>query len=93
MKRKNRIDWDKELQKTERIRMNGFKLSLLGFGVAVLFLLGAGHLNEEIPVFSYAILIGCFLMATVIIVLTLKRRAVKLRKMSDEENEENKESE
>jgi hypothetical protein len=85
MKRK-RVDWEKELQKTEAIRMRGFRFSALGFAFAVLFILGASRLNTDAPMFSYVMMIGGFFAAIAILVFTLKRRASKLEKMREEEN-------
>ena len=90
MKRRKRVDWEKEMQKTEVIRMRGLRTSLLGFAVAVLFILGAYRMNtnEEASLFPYVTMIGCFLAATIVLVFTLRRRAKKLKKTRDEENEE-----
>jgi len=90
--RRNRIDWEKEIQKTEEIRMRGFKTSTLGFILAAMFLFGASRVNTDASLTSHAIMIGCFFSAVVFFVFTLRRRAEKLKKLRDEENEEYKES-
>jgi len=89
MKRK-RIDWENEIQKTEEIRMRGFRTSILGFIVAVMFLFGASRINQDASVISNAIMIGCLFAAVVVLVLTLRRRAAMLRRMKEEEHEERK---
>jgi phosphotransferase system glucose/maltose/N-acetylglucosamine-specific IIC component len=91
MRKRKRIDWEKEMQKTEDIRMRGFRTSVFGFVIAVMFLLGASRVNKDASVFSVVIMIGCFLAAIVILIFTLKRRAAKLKKIRDEEYEEFKE--
>jgi membrane protein implicated in regulation of membrane protease activity len=87
MRKRKRVDWEKELQKTEEIRMKGFRMSLLGFGVAALFIFGASRVNDEAPIFSYVTMIGCFIAATIVLVFTL-RRAAKLKKTREEEDKE-----
>ncbi|MCL2146580.1 MAG: hypothetical protein FWH52_02110 [Synergistaceae bacterium] len=87
--RRNRVDWEKEMHKTEEIRMRGFKTSILGFAIAVLFLFGASRINSDASFVSHIIMIGCFIAATIVLVFTLKRRAKKLKQMRDEEHEEN----
>jgi hypothetical protein len=87
MKRK-RIDWEKEIKKTEEIRMRGFRTSILGFIVAVLFLFGASRVNADASLIPHAIMIGCFFAAVIVLVFTLRRRAEKLIKIRDEEHEE-----
>jgi len=88
MRKRNRIDWEKEMQKTEDIRMRGFRTSIFGFAIAVLFVFGASRINEEASVFPAVIMIGCFLAAIVVLVFTLRRRATKLKKIRDMEHEE-----
>ena len=88
MRKRKRVDWEKEMQKTEEIRMRGFRTSLLGFGIATLFLFGASRVSQDSTIFSHVIMITCFFTATIVLVFTLKRRAEKLKKTRDEENEE-----
>ena len=88
MRKRKRVDWEKEMQKTEEIRMRGFRISLLGFAVASLFLFGVSRINRDSSMLSYVIMIGCFLAATTVLVFTFKRRADKLKRLRDEENEE-----
>jgi len=92
MKTIKRIDWEKEIQKTEEIRMKGFRTSIFGFVIASVFLLGASRINESASVFPALIMIGCFLAATIILIFTL-RRAAKVKKIRDEEYEKFKENE
>jgi Ca2+/Na+ antiporter len=89
MKRK-RVDWEKEMRKTEEIRMRGFKISILGFAVAVLFLFGASRINNDTSFVSHAIMTGCLIAATIVLVFTFRRSAKKSKQLRDEENEEHK---
>ena len=88
MRKKKRIDWDKELQKTEEIRMKGLRISILSFAFAVLFIFGVSRLNKEVSPFPYITLIGCFVAATVLIVFIFKKRASKHKITQDEDNKE-----
>ena len=88
--RRKRVDWEKEIRKTEEIRMRGFKISILGFAIAVLFLFGASRINTDASFISHTIMIGCFIAATIVLVFTLRRRAKKLEQIRDEEHEEQK---
>jgi hypothetical protein len=88
MNKRKRVDWEKEMQKTEEIRMKGFRISILGFAVASLFLFGASRINSGASLLSPMIMIGCFLFATVVLVFTLKRRAGMSKKTKDEGNSE-----
>jgi uncharacterized membrane protein len=86
MKKRIRVDWEKEIQKTERIRMKGIYTSIFGFALAAVFLFGASRINDDASMFSPVIIIGCLLAATLILVFTLKRRAENLKKIREEEN-------
>jgi len=90
MRKRKRVDWEKEMQKTEAIRMRGFRISILGFAVAALFILGAYRMNtnEGASVLPHLTMIACFFAATVVLVFTLKRRSERLKKIRDKENEE-----
>jgi hypothetical protein len=88
MSKRKRVDWEKELQKTEEIRMKGFRTSIFGFVIAVLFIFGVSRINDSASIFPLVITIGCFLAATIILVLTLKRRSQKLQETRSEENKE-----
>lgn len=88
MRKRNRIDWEKELRKTEQIRTRGFHMSVLSLLLAVAFLFGASKMNGGISVYPYLIMGGCFLAAVVVLVLTLRRRAEKQRKQKEMEEDE-----
>ena len=74
------------MKKTEEIRMRGFRTSVLGFMAAILFILGAIRMNEDVTsFFPTIIMIGCFLAATAAFVYTLRKRAERLKKQRDGE--------
>lgn len=75
MRKRRRVDWDEELRKTERIRRRGLFISALGFGVAVIFIFGAGRLNKNgIEISRKIIFTFCFLIAMFLIRGVLRRR-------------------
>ena len=86
MRKRVRVDWEKEIQKTERIRMKGIYTSIFGFALAVIILFGASQVNDGASVLTPILSVGCLLAATFIIVFTLKRRAEKLKKIKEEED-------
>jgi hypothetical protein len=89
-RKRRRVDWDEELRKTERIRRKGLFISALGFGVAMICVLGASRLNPggvEISrkiIFTFCFVIAMFLMRGI-----LKRRErLRLEREGKEEREE-----
>jgi len=85
---KHRVDWDEELRKTERIRRKGLFISVLGFAVAVVFILGAGGLSSgEIGVSRKFIFALCVLFTTFIVKLAWGRRE-RLKRQREEEEQE-----
>jgi len=88
MNKKNRVDWEKELRKTEEIRMKGFRVSIFGFVVAILFIFGVSRINNSVLLYPFLIVIGCFLAATTVLVYTFKRKSVDSKKSRSEGNKE-----
>jgi len=84
---KHRVDWDEELRKTERIRRKGLFISALGFGVAMLFILGTGGLKSGIELSRKLIFALCFILSMFIMKLTLQRRE-RLKREKQEKEED-----
>jgi hypothetical protein len=82
---RRRIDWDEELRKTERIRRRGLFVSVLGFGVAVIFILGANRMGPiGIDVSRKLIFTFCFVAAMFLVRGVLRRRE-RLRREREED--------
>ena len=88
MSRRKRIDWEKEMQKTEEIRRRGFMTSILGFVAAALVIFGASRINNDESILRPVVMVGCIFAAIIILVFTLKRRAKRMKKIRDEGNKE-----
>jgi hypothetical protein len=90
MKRRarQRVDWDEELRKTERIRRKGFFISALGFAVAAAFTFGAGRLSPGGVEISRKILFTfCLMIAAFLVRLIFKRRERLRQEREDRENQ------
>ncbi|MDR1377846.1 MAG: hypothetical protein LBJ36_02180 [Synergistaceae bacterium] len=67
-RKRRRVDWDEELRKTEHIRRKGLFTSALGFGVAMIFIMGAHYMSPggvEISrkiIFTFCFVIAMFLL-------------------------------
>ena len=82
---RRRVDWDEEIRKTERIRRRGFFISALGFGVAVIFILGANRMGPiGIDVTRKLIFTFCF-VAAMFLVRGVFRRRERLRREQEED--------
>ncbi|MDR2178921.1 MAG: hypothetical protein LBP21_01305 [Synergistaceae bacterium] len=87
MGNRRRVDWDEELRKTERIRRRGLFVSALGFGVAAVFIMGAGRMSAAgIDVSRKLIFTICFVIAMFLLRGVFRRRE-RLR-LEREEKEE-----
>ena len=85
---KHRVDWDEEIRKTERIRRRGLFISAIGFGIAVVFALGAEGLSGgEIGLSRKFIFALCVLLTTFILKLAWGRRE-RLKRQRQEEDQE-----
>lgn len=88
MNRKKRVDWEKELRKTEEIRMRGFRTSMFGFIVAILFIFGVSRINEHTFPYPIVTIVGCLFAATLVLVFTLKGKSMKSKRTTDDGNKE-----
>jgi hypothetical protein len=85
---RRRVDWNEELRKTEGIRRKGLFISALSFGVAAIFIFGAGHLNKGgIELSRKVIFTFCFLLAMFLMSGVLRRRE-HLRREREKREEE-----
>ena len=87
-KYRQRVDWDEEVRKTERIRRKGLFISALSFCVAVAFILGAGRLSESGVEFSRKVIFALCLVLAVFFVGGVLRRRERLRRKRQELEEE-----
>jgi hypothetical protein len=85
---RRRVDWDEEIRKTERIRRRGFFISALGFGVAVIFIVGVNRMGPiGIDVSRKLIFTFCFVAAMFLVRGVLRRRE-RLRREREEKEED-----
>jgi hypothetical protein len=72
MQRRKRVDWDAEIQKTEKIRRKGLFMSVLSFGMAVAFIFGMSRYTEasvEIPrsvLFAVLFCVSCVVLRVIV---------------------------
>jgi hypothetical protein len=71
--RKRRVDWQKEIEKTERIRRRGLGYTVGGFLLAMFWMFGARQMGGELPVASM-ILSFIFIAAGVLIFFVISSR-------------------
>ena len=67
---KPRVDWDKEIEKTERIKRRGIFMSVLSFCVAVAFIFGINkfsNLDNNIEIPKSVLLAACFVISCIIL--------------------------
>ena len=88
MRRRQRVDWDEELRKTERIRRKGLFISGLTFGVALLFIFGAGSLSERGIEFSRKIIFTFCFVIVMFLARAISNRRSRLREDRLEKEEE-----
>lgn len=75
---RKRVDWDAEIEKTEKIRRKGLFMSVLSFGMAVAFIFGMSRstgADIEIPrtvLFAVIFCVSCVIFRAVV-----KHRAEK----------------
>ena len=95
---RQRIDWDAEIEKTERIRRRGFVMSFLSFAVAAAVIVGVNRMGGvDIDLPRRVISVACIVLACLVLRATLRRRE-RLRRQREEaetagrrtENEEDK---
>ncbi len=86
--RRKKIDWDKELEKTEKIKRRGFFMSGLSFALACVLIFGMGKATgAEIEIPRAVLVTVCFFVSCVIFGVVMKRRSKKKNKSQEQENE------
>lgn len=79
--RRERVDWQAEIRKTEQIRRRGFAMSFLSFAVAAAVIFGVGRLGGvEVGLPRRVLSIACLVLACFTLRAVLKRRARLKRK-------------
>ncbi len=74
--RRQRVDWDAEIRKTERIRRRGLILSGVSFAVAAAFIIGVWRMGgEDIALPRKVISVVCLAAACLVFRAVLKHRA------------------
>ncbi len=76
------MDWEAEINKTEKIRRRGIIMSVLSFCVAVAVILGFGKFaaGADIAVPKSVLATGCFIMAFLVVRAVIKHRANRKNK-------------
>jgi hypothetical protein len=85
---RRRVDWDEELRKTERIRRRGLFTSVLGFGVAAAFIVGASRMSPMGVNISRKLIFVCCFAVTMFLMRGVLRRRERLRREREEKEEE-----
>ena len=69
--KRKRVDWDAEIQKTEKLRRKGLLMSILSFGMAVAFIFGMSRYtgaSVEIPrsvLFAVLFCVSCVVLRVI----------------------------
>ena len=72
---RRRVDWDAEIEKTERIRRRGFVMSFLSFAVAAAVIIGVNRVGGiDISLPRRVLSVACIVMACIVLRVTLKHR-------------------
>ena len=86
--RRKKIDWDAELEKTEKIKRRGFFMSGLSFALACVLIFGMGKAADaEIEIPRSVLTAVCFFVSCVILGVVMRRRSKKKNKSQENENE------
>lgn len=84
--RRKKIDWDAEIEKTERIKRRGFLMSGLSFGLACVLIFGMSRATgAEIEIPKAVLMAVCFFVSCVIFAIVMKHRAEKKNKANENE--------
>ena len=82
---RKKIDWDAEIEKTERIKRRGFLMSGLSFGLACVLIFGMNRATgAEIEIPKTVLTAAAFFASCVIFGIVMKRRAAKKNKSKNE---------
>ena len=92
-RKRQRVDWDEEIRKTEQIRRKGFFISALGFGVALVFIFGTSFLGgNQIGIGAELsrtlIFVLLFVLSMFVLSITLRRRARLKRELQEKKQEQ-----
>ena len=72
MRKRQRVDWDAEINKTENIRRKGLFMSILSFGMAIAFIFGMTRYTGadlEIPrsvLFAVLFCVSCVVFRAIV---------------------------
>lgn len=80
MRDRKNVDWDKEVEKTERIRSRGLKLSILSFLFAVTSIGGIKFYADDFKTGPLVLIISLSFLIVMIGCVFLAKRAKKERK-------------
>ena len=87
---RKKIDWDAEIEKTERIKRRGFLMSGLSFGLACVLIFGMNRATgAEIEIPKTVLTAAAFFVSCVIFGIVMKRRAAKKNKLQNKLQNEN----
>ena len=87
--RRKKIDWNAELEKTEKIKRRGFLMSGLSFALACVLIFGMSKATDaEIEIPRTVLTAICFFVSCVIFGVVIRRRAKK-KKEAKEAQEQN----
>ena len=78
MGRRNKIDWDEEIRKTEKIKRKGMLMSALSFAFTCAFIFGISrHSGIDVEIPKTVLFAGLFCVSCVIFAVIVKRRSHK----------------
>ena len=83
---RKRIDWDAEIEKTERIRRRGFVMSFLSFAMAAAVIIGVNRVGGvDISLPRRVLSVACIVMACLVLRATLRHRERLRRERQERE--------
>ncbi|MBQ7155621.1 MAG: hypothetical protein IJR85_08730 [Synergistaceae bacterium] len=78
MQKRKRVDWDAEIQKTEKIRRRGLFMSIFSFGMAVAFIFGMSrYTGASIEIPRSVLLAVLFCVSCVVLRIIMRKRSRK----------------
>jgi membrane protein implicated in regulation of membrane protease activity len=87
-RKRHRVDWDEEIRKTERIRRKGLFISALGFGLAVLFIVGLNRTGVGIADVARKLFFALFFILSMFLMRIVWRRRERLELEKREKEQE-----
>ncbi len=83
---RRRVDWDAEIEKTERIRRRGFVMSFLSFAMAAAVIIGVNRVGGiDIGLPRRVLSVACIVMACLVLRATLRHRERLRRERQERE--------